>query len=282
MPALALSNRQPMKMIVAAGSGTGKTGALWSLAAAGFKLKIADFDKGTPILASILKDNPEALANVEVCSFTEKLVRDVSSGFMKPLGAPKAWSSFMDSLNKWPDGGSANEWGTDTILVIDSLTMASRRALTYAQHIEGNNKWKPELQHYGVAMAQIEALFGTLYGENVGCHVIWLTHVKSEFRQITDDKGKKIGEEWTGSFPSSIGKALNDVIPRYVNDILSIKVQGEGPTAKRLLSTRPTENRIITKTRELISKDTYLLADGRIPKPGFAEFFADCGWEGPE
>lgn len=276
MPSLiSMSSAAPIKAIIAADSGAGKTGALWSLAAAGFKLKIFDADKGTPILASILKDKPEALANIEVNSFTNFMERDPITGYMKPKGAPKAWPNLMDALNKWPDDPEKKgitSWGWDTVAVFDSLTMFGRHALIYAQHLEGKSRWKPELQHYGTAMAQIEALFATLYGDDVKCHVLFLTHVKVE----RDEE-----ERFLGAYPSSLGKALNGVIPRYVNDILTVKISGSGPTAKRFLSTKPTANQMATKTRELSVRDEYLLAEGRTPKPGLAEYFADCGWDGP-
>lgn len=278
MAKLSASASHPIKAIIAAESGTGKTGALWSLADRGFKLRIYDADRGTPILASILKDNPKAMDRVEVNSFTDELTRDAVSGYSKPKGKASAWPRLTDALNKWPDdpeGKGAGDWGPDTVVVIDSLTLFSKAALRYAMQMEGFGKgtaWKPALHHYGTAMPQIEGLFALLYSDAVQCHVIWLTHVRIE----EDEEGGFIG-----AFPSTIGKALNPVIPRYVNDILSIKVAGNGPTAKRFLVTKPTTNRIVTKTSELGVRDEYLLADGRTPKPGLAEFFADNGWEGP-
>lgn len=282
MPSLAdLSTAAPVKAIIAAESGMGKSGALWSLADAGFKLRIFDADKGTPIIASALREagradilkDPDA---IQVNSFTNQLEIDKITGFMKPKGSPKAWPNMMDALNKWPDDPEKKgitSWGWDTVAVFDSLTLMGRHALIYAQHLEGKNRWKPELQHYGTAMAQLEALFSTLYSDEVKCHVLFLTHVKTE--RDGDDN-------FLGAFPMSLGKALNGVIPRYVNDILTIKINGSGPSAKRFLSTKPTENRMATKTRELSVKDEYLLATGRKPERGLAEYFADCGWEGPK
>jgi len=281
MPALS-DIKDPIKAIIAADSGTGKTGALWSLAAAGFKLKIFDSDKGTPILHSIMKKAaPGAIKNIEVNSFTNVMTLDPTSGFMKPKGTPKAWTGMLNALNKWPDSPDKGiqDWGPDTVAVFDSLTLFGRHALISAQHLEGKGRWKPELQHYGTAMAQIEALFAANYGDNVTCHILYLTHIKAEYAKpesANDDP------EFLGAYPSSLGKSLNGVIPRYVNDILTIKMNGSGPTAKRLLSTKPTQNRMATKTRDLLPKHEYLLADGAEPKPGLAEFFADCGWSGPK
>jgi len=276
-----LSNaREPIKALIAAESGTGKTGMLWSLAAAGFKLKIFDCDKGTPILASVLNDDPAALDRIEVNSFTDALTLG-TSGYMKPKGTPKAWSDLLKACNKWPDNPEEgmNTWGPDTVAVFDSLTLASKAAMRYAMHMEGFGKgteWKPQQSHYGTAQAQIEGLIATNSGDNCQCHVLYLTHVKNEYR----GEGKE--KEWIGAFPSTIGQALNHVLPSYLNNLLTIRVNGQGPTAKRYLSTKPTTNKIVTKTGVLSTKDEYLLVDGRTPKPGLAEYFADCGWEGPQ
>jgi hypothetical protein len=277
----------PIKAIIAADSGSGKSGALWSLANAGFKLRIFDADKGTPILASALRaaGREDILASdqVQVCSFTDVLERDAVSGHMKPKGSAKAWPNLMDALNKWPDDPDKKgiaTWGKDTVAVIDSLTMFGRHAILYAQQMEGRNRWKREIQHYGTAMAQLEGLFGLLYGDEIKCHVLFMTHIKQEFRDVKVGDDKTI-KEFIGAFPSSLGQGLNDVIPRYVNNILSIKIVGEGPNAKRYLTTKPTANRIITKTSELSVKDEYLLATGRKPEKGLAEFFADNGYPGP-
>lgn len=267
--------RKPIKAILAASSGYGKTGSLWSLAAAGFKLRIYDGDRGVQILGSILKKHcPEALANVQVNTFTNKLKGNIK-GFAQPSGSPDAWPRFANALNKWPDNPEegANTWGPDTIIVIDSLTMFGRHALLWAQHAVNSAGKKPEWTDYGNAQAQVESIFSMLYADEVRCHVLFLTHVKD----VRDKEGN-----FLGAFPSSVGSALNDVIPRYVNNILSIKLEGMGGTTRRRLSTVPTSNQIATKTEELNVQREYTLTQGTEPKPGLAEFFADCGWPSPE
>lgn len=260
-----------LKIMLAASSGAGKTGALWSLAAAGFNLKIFDADNGTPILSSVLEDNPKARDRIEVNQFINK-TRHNGKGFPVPIGAPKAWPDALAAINKWPDGGGIYDWGSDTIVVFDSLTMFGRAALLNAQHIENKTGAKPEIQHYGTAMAQIEGLISTLYSDEVKCHILMMTHIYNE----RDKQG-----EFLGAFPASLGKGLNEVIPRYFNNILTIRQSGAGPKAKRYLSTKTTSNMVATKVENLKLKDEYLLAEGIVPKPGMAEFFADCGWEAP-
>lgn len=266
---------EPIKALIAASSGYGKTGMLWSLVQAGFKLRIYDADRGTKIIRSACRaSNCEAQYDklVEIETFTNKL--RASGGYPVPKGKPTAWSDALAAMDKWPgpSGGSVYDWGPDTVVVIDSLTMFGRHALLLAQHMENKTGKQPEIQHYGTAMTQIEGMMALLYGEDVNCHVLVLTHVSVE--------RTKEGE-FIGAFPSSLGKGLNDVIPRYFNDILSVKMSGMGPSAKRYLSTRPTSNQIATKVAELSTKPEYLLTNGVDPKPGLAEFFADCGWSKP-
>jgi len=269
-------HREPIKAIIAASSGLGKTGSIWSLAAAGFKIKIYDCDRGAPIIRSALKaaGREDAIANVEINTFTEKMI-STSTGFSKPDGKEKkAWVRFLDALNKWPDNPEEGPqtWGTDTVMVVDSLTLLGRHALAHAQVINNTAGKKAAWTDYGDAQAQLQSMMGMLYSDYVGCHVLYLTHVSVE----RDNDGN-----FLGAFPSSVGKALNEVMPRYVNNTLSIRRVGIGASSKLMLSTVPTENRINTKTEELAVKKEYELAAGAIPKPGLAEFFADLGWPGP-
>lgn len=276
MPSLSdLKSKSPIKAIIAAQSGLGKTGLLWSLAKAGFNLKIYDCDRGSQILASLLKDDKAALSRVEVNVFTDKL-RGTNTGFAKPDDKEKlAWVRLSDALNKWPDNPeeSPQTWGVDTVAVFDSITLMGRMALYHAIKLSGNSGKKPTWTDYGDAQAALQALFALLYSDYVGCHVLYLTHVA----KAHDKDGNFIG-----AYPSSIGQALNEVIPRYVNNILTMKMVGMGANAKRYLCTQPTANQIVTKTEELSVAKEYLAAEGTTPKPALAEFFADCGWESPK
>lgn len=275
MPSLAdIKSISPIKAIIAAESGTGKTGLLWSLATAGFKLKIYDCDRGSQILASLLKSDPKALARVEVNLFTDKL-KGGTTGFAKSDDKEKsAWARFLDALNKWPDDPNSGPqtWGTDTVMVVDSLTLLGQHALRHAMKLNSRAGKKPEWTDYGDAQAQLQSMFAMLYSDYVNCHILYLTHVSKE----TDKDGN-----FMGAFPSSIGKALNGVIPRYVNNTLTMKIVGMGAGSKRYLCTQPTSNQIITKTEVLDVAKEYLASEGSTPKPALHQFFTDCGWEKP-
>lgn len=271
MPALS-EIKSPIKALIAAPSGSGKTGSLWSLADAGYKLRIYDADRGTGVLASALKGNPKALANVEVNTFTNQL-KGSANGFVVPDGAPKAWPNFLQALNKWPDNPAEGPqtWGLDTVVVLDSLSLLAKHALLYAQHIESKTGKQPEIQHYGTAMAQLEAVMATLYSDYVKCHVLVLTHIT----YVNDDLGVSSG------LPMALGEKLPPILPRYFNTMLTIKTRS-GTKATRVLSTKPA-NMVQTKVEAFSSvKDEYLLVEGSEPRRGMAEFFSDCGWPGPK
>lgn len=276
MPKIAdIKAEAPIKAIISASSGMGKTGLLWSLAAAGFNLKIYDCDRGSQLLASILKTHcPSALDRVEVNVFTDKL-KGTSTGYAKPDAADKyAWPRFLDALNKWPDNPETGPqtWGPDTVMVVDSLTLLGRHALLFSQKINNTLGKKPEWTDYGNAQAQLQSMFGMLYSDHVRCHVLYLTHVTT----VHDEDGN-----FVGAYPSSVGKALNEVIPRYVNNIFTMKMAGMGAGAKRILSTVPVSNQVATKSEVLTVDKEYVAAIGNEPKPALAQLFADLGWEGP-
>lgn len=256
----------PIKALIMGPSGSGKTGALWSLAAAGFNLKIYDADRGTGVLASALKNNPEALARVEVNTFTNA-IKFNAKGFAIPDGSPKAWPDLLAALNKWPDDPEKGiqDWGPDTVVIIDSLSLCGRHALLKAQHDDNNKTGKqPEIQHYGTAMAQLEAMIGALYSDYVNCHVLVLTHIA----YIQDDLGISTG------LPMALGEKLSPILPRYFNTMLVVKTTGND----RMLATQPTMM-VKTKVENFSSvKAEYPLVKDNKSQPGLAQFFSDCGW----
>ena len=136
-----LSNHQSnefTKLLIEGDSGSGKTGALTSLVAAGYKLRILDFDNGLETLKQfILKECPEKIDNVEF-----RTLRDTrkASADGPIVTAPKAFIDAIKLLDRWKykddagnefDLGIPAEWGPDCILVLDSLTFFSDAAFDF-------------------------------------------------------------------------------------------------------------------------------------------------------
>ena len=73
-----------MKALVTGDSGSGKTGALASLAQAGFKLRILDTDRGADILANLLQNSKLAPGQVQFETIEDKMKNQ--AGRMVPDG----------------------------------------------------------------------------------------------------------------------------------------------------------------------------------------------------
>lgn len=199
-----------VKVLLAADSGSGKTGALASLVDAGFNVRVLDFDNGLSVLKGYVKDKSK-LANVH---FVDKLQDEVKlvAGRVGITKAP-AFQRAMEALDK----GGRDFWGADIppvlqwtphdILVIDSLTMAGRASLQMVMVANAAGLKNPEIQHYGTAMENIEKWVQTLTSSAVGCHVIINTHitgVEGDARLYPDALGSKL--------PPKIGKYLDNVV----------------------------------------------------------------------
>ena len=267
MPALT-DIKSPIKGLVLADSGMGKTGMLWSLADAGFKLKIYDADNGSGVLNAAMRGNPK-ISNIEVNVFTNKLKAN-AQGFPVTNGKPTAWADFLSALNKWPDsptGQGIQDWGPDTVAVIDTFSRLGGHALLAAQALENKMGKQPEIQHYGTAMAQLEGTLANLYGDDVKCHVLVLTHVD----YLKNELGTMFG------LPMSLGEKLSPKVPSYFNTMLALKRTGKNT----ILSTKPTAM-VQTKVESFDTcKDEYIIISEGKGRPGLAEFFADSGWPEP-
>src|SRR5882724_4860845 len=126
MPSLANHTSTSLVKLLSIGDAmTGKTGSLVSLVAAGYKLRILDFDNKLDILRQVvLRDCPQAIDNIEYRSLRDKR----KMGATGPLldGKTSAFSGGMKMLDHWKyddiDLGKPSEWGHDCILALDSLS----------------------------------------------------------------------------------------------------------------------------------------------------------------
>lgn len=207
----------PIKMLIMGDTGSGKTGALASLANAGYKLHILDYDNGLDILATTVK--PEFLKNVEFEHLMEK--RKVVNGQVLPASAPRAFSKGLSLLTEW-----GNKYKSlDDIIVIDSLTFMSDAALEHVQAGAGHIGKQPEIQEWGMAMNLIEDVLSILYSSDIACNVIINSHIKY------------IQDEGTGIVKAQIntlGSKLPPKVGRYFNHMLWAGMVG----SKRVFKTK--------------------------------------------
>ena len=219
------------KLLFVGDSGAGKTGALASLAAAGFKIRILDLDNGVDVLCDLLSSDKypkDAIDNVESVTITEPM-KNVG-GKLVPFKA-SVWQRVASMLSDWKDGdinhGSVTTWDTNTVLVIDSLTMLSDAALSYILAMNSRLGQHPHQSDWGLAQNLVENLLRMLYDESVKCNVIVNCHIKP----MGDENGPE------RYYPNTLGKALPPKVGRYFNTMLLAQTSGRGQSIKRQIFT---------------------------------------------
>jgi hypothetical protein len=284
------------KLLLIGESGSGKTGGLCSLAAAGYRLRIQDFDNGTEIMRNYLlgdtayvKQCPGVAANVEYVTLTDPM-RNIG-GQISPLRAT-AWQHATQLLMHWrywlaADGtvlwdkpkddagatlvdlGKIVDWTEQDVLVIDTLTGAASAALNF--HLQMNGKLgqartSNEIRRdIGAAQGHIRKLLELLYDESIKCNVIVNSHVTTvtESGLSPQSEDAKDERDTARGFPSAIGRALSPLIPRYFNSVLEADTVG----SRHIIRT-VTRSSVLCKTAAPTKvKAEYDLANG------LAEYF---------
>lgn len=261
--------------------GSGKTGALTSLLAAGYKVRVYDFDNLLGTLISFVRHEcPDMLDNLDYQTFTDKL-KGISTPIlmvgnaMKVMpnndGTPKAYIKAMEQLTYWkdPDGddlGDPGTWGADTVVVLDSLTSLSDSAFRYVQAM--NPAGREPQAFYHAAQQLIMNLLSLLASESMNTNVLVLCHLaytrKPRSQEAKNDMTVHETLELGKGYPRSVGSALNEIIASKFNTCLLVEDKGS-------------DNRVIhTKSTMLVDLKNPVPFEGldQLPiKTGLATFF---------
>ena len=230
-------SNQYTKLLLEGDSGSGKTGSLASLVAAGYKLRILDFDNGLDALkAFVMRSSPENIDNVEFRTLRDKR----KAGPEGPVidGVPKAFPTALKMLDRWKytdDGGSEvdlgvpSQWGPDHILVLDSLTFLSDAAFDFREPLaqRGRDGKYDVRAVYKDSQDAIESVLALLTSETFRTNVIVTSHI----RYVDNPDGTKKG------YPTSVGSALSPVIPRYFNTVALCETKAGGKRSIRTAAT---------------------------------------------
>ena len=254
----------PVKIILAAHSGFGKTGASASLAGMGLGLRVLDVDNGSDILFNLLtqEDSPYVKANAKVGEKLESVVklaenRKSSKGKLGIVRA-EVWSKASELLEHWidpvtkKDFGSITEWDTSHVLVIGSFTRLAESAIRYVQGMAGRLNTHPWQSDYGDAQSLLRAFLEIITSPDVGCNVVLECHIET----VEQSDGT------FQDFPRAVGKALAPVIGTYFNTLLEIKKSGQGSAMKRVIRTVPTGSLGVKNTAPHKVPAEYELSDG--------------------
>lgn len=249
----------PIRMILMGNSGSGKSGALASLATAGYNLRIIDCENSSHILYNLLTDknseyvkaNPGVAAHVSIVKEQDTYA---SKGQSLVCTKATAWTSIAKLLKEWKDSGDGweenfgdvNTWTGKEILVVDSITALSTAAFNYVcslnaklgQTLEGFERQR----FIGASQDLLRDFFRLVTHADLKCHVIVISHITF----VTDNGGApRQGQENASDtataqgFPSALGRALSPHIPRFFNDMLVAKEVGVGQSVKRQIFTTP-------------------------------------------
>ena len=270
------------KVILLGDTGSGKTGSLCSLAAAGYNLRILDLDNGIDIIRNLLTapntqykiPREELASRVMYRTLTEP--QKAVGGNLRPVRA-QVWTQMTQMLENWkwttPEGevedlGKVVDWTDRDVLVIDSLTRAAQAAMNFHQQLNGrlgqdgvSNEWRRDI---GAAQAHVKHLMDLLSDSSVKCNVVLIAHVtyvadKGTGATMPDEASPEHGH------PLAIGRALSPLIPTWFNNVLLAKADDAGT---RKLWTKP-QGKVLTKaSNPLAVKPNYDIANG------LAEYFA--------
>lgn len=210
-----------VKCVYIGDSGTGKTGSLVSLLAAGYKFKIIDMDNGLDALVHFARAQQLDLSTVEY-----ETVRDrykASKGGPILNGPAKAFTRALEILTEW----SATE-DDNTIFVLDSLSAFGRAAFEWAKGM--NPAAKDPRQWYFSAQQAVETTISMLTGEDFKLNVIVISHVN--YKEVIEGINK--------GYVNAVGSALGPTIPKYFNTLILAESTGSGVNVKRKIKTMPT------------------------------------------
>lgn len=261
------------KMLLLGDSGSGKTGALMSLVAAGYNVRVLDLDNGLQVLMDYFT-NPKSIYRAarpglwtaeQAASLADRFDFETVTDKMRNVNGkliPKAatvWQRSMKLLDGWNEFGPISTWTPKDVLVIDTLTFISRAAMNFVLMMNSKLGERPEQSHWGLAQQAIEGLLQTLYDDGVNCNVIVNCHMKL----FGPDGGL---QKW---YPETLGKALSPNIGRYFNTVLQTKTSGTGAQERRKIVTSSSSGLELKTTCPMRVKPEYDLATG------LAEYFAE-------
>lgn len=289
------SSTPRIKGLLLGESTSGKTGALMSLAAVGYKLRILDLDNKTDLLrdyalnpnSPYVKRNPSVAANISVKTCVDPM--KFEGGRIIPASVT-AWQTFTGMLMNWKDGGEdfgpVTRWGPDCVLVVDTLSSLAKWAYNFhllMNQAIGKDRTQNEARRdIGATQSHIRKFLDSLMSEGIKCHILVLTHITS-VTEFGDNPGGLSPDDKKSTaingFPSAIGRALGPEISRGMNNVWIIRPSGLGTGATRRIYTNIQQQNgaIISAmtSAPLRAKESYDI------QWGLAELFQDIRGVGP-
>lgn len=260
------------KLIVIGDSGVGKTGALASLAAEGYKLWLIDTDNGVDTLSTVLRDGLRYKGvDLNLVNF-----RTITNEFKmfggKMISKADGWTKFQQTLTSWDQvakpvlkpGDVVIPWvyslGSNDIIVVDSLTGLANLAMDAVLSIQGRLGSTPHQGDWRDGQDYIKNALRLLTAEQVKANLIINAHI--EYIKTEETEAER-------GYPATLGRALSPKIGAFFNSVLYLKRHGVGSTAKREFFTEPQGVVEVKNSAPFSVKKTYSI------ETGLADFFRD-------
>lgn len=240
-------------------SGCGKTYSLGTLTELGLKVRVLFTEPGMETLGQYWQDrNKDLPANVhwkyippaapdwdamidsakKINTMSFKALADLSdinkkkfSEYIQILGALSNFKSDRDGS----EFGSVDSWGTDTVLVVDSLSGLNLAAM----NLVVGSKPAKSMADWGVAIGNLEFLI-TKLTTALQCHFVMTSHMEREQDEITGG---------ITLMASTLGKKLAPKIPRFFSDVIHARREAD----KFVWSTNT--NNVALKARNIPIRD---------------------------
>lgn len=221
--------------------GSGKTGALASLANAGYKIRGLSYEANYEPLVNYADDR----ADIDIVVLQDRMRN--GDKYVEVMGIPEAFNQGLNLMKEWKykddDGnevnlGKSSEWGPDTVVFVDAL--GSLSAAAKARAMKMNNKTPSNMTSavWGHAVADVNNFIELLKSDKNRFHLIINAHKQilgpGDFMAQGDDdavKEKKLEMIRDGMIPPRIYPiAVTKPQAQSVHGMLPIMLEFEKTT----------------------------------------------------
>lgn len=247
------------KTLMIGDTGCGKTYSACTLAEMGFNVRFLFTEPGMETIGQFYQDRkkpvPENIhwhyiapaapswdkmidSAKKINTLSFKALAELSDINKKEFGEFIEIVTSLSNFKSDRDGtvfGPVDSWGTDTVLVVDSLSGLSLAAMNL---VTGSKPVK-SMADWGVAISNLEFLV-TKLTTGLRCHLVMTAHMEREQDEITG--GVQL-------MASTLGKKLAPKIPRFFSDVIQARRDGD-----RFVWSTSTTN-VALKARNLPIKD---------------------------